>query len=77
MRLPAAIRDRKKKGFSAPVKQWYPPEALGRLVQQVRQEKPDLSKEWFGKGLDSFASHTRGSRGYKLWAFLQWLRRID
>jgi asparagine synthase (glutamine-hydrolysing) len=74
-RLPEAIRDRKKKGFSAPVKEWFEPENLVSLVRDVRAERGDLAGSWLNKDLEDFAARLNGSRAYKLWVFLNWIRR--
>jgi len=74
-RLPEAIRTRKKKGFSAPVKHWFTPKDLVRLVSDVRAERPDVAKAWLADDLERKARTLRGSRAYKLWVFLQWLRK--
>jgi len=74
-RLPKAIRDRKKKGFSAPVKQWFKPAALVKLVRQLQSERPDLMQTWFHPRLARHARRLKGSRAYKLWGFLTWLRK--
>jgi len=73
-RLPESVRTRKKKGFSSPVKQWFTPEDLAALVRDVRAEHGDLVRTWFCDGLESFARRLEGSRAYKLWVFLKWLR---
>jgi asparagine synthase (glutamine-hydrolysing) len=74
-RLPEAVRTRRKKGFSAPVRQWFTGADLAELVRAVRAEKPDLARSWLAGGLEKTARRMRGSRAYKLWVFLQWLRR--
>ncbi|MBN1555826.1 MAG: asparagine synthase (glutamine-hydrolyzing) [Phycisphaerae bacterium] len=74
-RLPEEIRTRKKKGFSAPVKQWFTPDDLKRLIQEVRSEQPDLARAWLAGDLSKRISIFHGSRGYKLWVFLQWLKK--
>ncbi|MBN1942159.1 MAG: asparagine synthase (glutamine-hydrolyzing) [Phycisphaerae bacterium] len=74
-RLPEDIRTRKKKGFSAPVKQWFTPADLRKLLADVRAEKPDLARAWLAGDLEKHAAVLTGSRGYKLWVFLQWLRK--
>ena len=74
-RLPEPIRHRKKKGFSAPVRQWFTPEDLTALVRAVKAERAELARSWLHPELDRFARHLKGSRAYKLWVMLQWLRR--
>ncbi len=74
-RLPETIRNRKKKGFSAPVKHWFTGNDLANLVKTVRSEHGDLAKAWLADNLESTARKMTGSRAYKLWVFLQWLRR--
>ncbi len=74
-RLPAEIVQRKKKGFSAPVKQWYTGEQLETLARAIQNEQPDLAQAWLSPDLPSRARRMTGSRAYKLWTFLQWLRR--
>ncbi len=74
-RLPESVRLRRKKGFSAPVKQWFMAEDLARLVAATRAEKPDLASQWLHPQLETFALRVKGSRAYKLWMFLQWIRR--
>lgn len=74
-RLGEDIRSRKKKGFSAPVKQWFTGEDLARLVADVRSEQPGLARAWLSDELEATARNIKGSRAYKLWVFLQWLRR--
>jgi len=73
-RLPRAVRRRKKKGFSAPVKQWFTPSDLFRLISDVRAEHPDLAADWLHPRLAWNARKITGTRGYKLWVFLKWLR---
>jgi asparagine synthase (glutamine-hydrolysing) len=74
-RLPEPIRHRKKAGFSAPVKQWFSTGELLRLIAAVRNERPDLSSQWLHPRLEAFAQRVEGTRAYKLWMMLQWLRR--
>ncbi len=74
-RLPEAIRTRKKKGFSAPVKQWFTGKDLSQLVLDVRAERPELAGAWLSGSLEKTAAGMTGSRAYKLWVFLRWLRR--
>jgi asparagine synthase (glutamine-hydrolysing) len=74
-RVPEAVRTRKKKGFSAPVKHWFESADLVRLVEDLRAEKPDLAADWLSPDLDRYAQRVKSSRAYKLWVFLQWLRR--
>ena len=74
-RVPDVIRTRKKKGFSAPVKQWFTGEDLSRLAADVRSERPDLYRSWLAEDLTRTARRMTGSRAYKLWVFLQWMRR--
>ena len=74
-RLPQAIRHRKKKGFSAPVKQWFTPGDLFRLISDVRAEHRDLAADWLHPRLGWNARKITGTRGYKLWIFLKWLRK--
>ena len=74
-RLPEEIRSRKKKGFSAPVKQWFTQEDLTKLIADLHAEQPDLSRAWLAEDLVKQTSILTGSRGYKLWVFLQWLRK--
>jgi asparagine synthase (glutamine-hydrolysing) len=74
-RLPQAIRQRKKKGFSAPVKQWFTPADLVKLISDVRAEHPDLAAAWLHPSLERNARTITGTRGYKLWIFLKWLRK--
>ncbi len=74
-RVPEMIRTRKKKGFSAPVKQWFTGQDLARLVADVRAERPELYHSWLAGGLARTARRMIGSRAYKLWVFLQWLRK--
>ena len=74
-RLPPPILHGRKRGFSAPVKQWFTPRDLVRLVRAVRAEHPDLARSWLHRDLESFASHVTGSRAYKLWVLLRWLRK--
>jgi asparagine synthase (glutamine-hydrolysing) len=74
-RVPEAIRTRKKKGFSAPVKHWFDTDDLVRLVADLCAEKPDLAADWLSPHLTRYAQKVKGSRAYKLWVFLQWLRR--
>lgn len=73
-RLPEPIRTRKKKGFSAPVRQWLGPEHLAHCVRELQGEKPELAKSWLHPELERNARRLSGSRAYKLWIFLQWLR---
>ncbi len=75
-RLPPAILDRKKKGFSAPVRQWFTSEDLLELVAEVRNARPELSRAWFHPNLERYAGKVRSSRAYKLWVFLQWIRDL-
>lgn len=74
-RLPAEIVNRKKKGFSAPVKQWYTGEQLAKLAEAIQVEQPDLARDWLSPDLPARARRMTGSRAYKLWTFLNWLRR--
>ena len=74
-RLPEAIRTRKKKGFSAPVREWFDSAQMLGLVAQVRAERPQLAASWLHPQLERYAARVSGSRAYKLWVFLQWLRR--
>ncbi|MFP4434009.1 MAG: asparagine synthase (glutamine-hydrolyzing) [Phycisphaerae bacterium] len=74
-RVPESIRTRKKKGFSAPVKHWFDTDDLLRLIADLRVEKPDLAADWLNPRLAEYAGRVKGSRAYKLWVFLQWLRR--
>lgn len=74
-RLPEAIRNRKKKGFSAPVRQWFTSEDLTHLVRDVRAEHPELARSWLHPSLERYAQTVEGSRAYKLWVLLRWLRR--
>jgi len=74
-RLPEAIRRRRKKGFSAPVKQWFAPADLVRLVQAVCAERPELARSWLHPHLERFAGEVTGSRAYKLWVMLRWLQK--
>jgi len=74
-RLPESIRTRKKKGFSAPVKQWFTNEQLIEQVRAVRCDQPELATAWLSPGLERYAARVRGSRAYKLWVFLRWLAR--
>ena len=74
-RLPEAIRQRKKKGFSAPVKQWFTPADLFKLIADVRAEHPDLASAWLHPRLAWNARTITGTRGYKLWIFLKWIQR--
>lgn len=76
-RLPEAIRTRKKKGFSAPVKQWFTSSDLRKLLADLRAERPDLSRTWLAKNLEKNLGSFGGSRGYKLWVFLRWLRKYS
>ena len=74
-RLPEAIRQRKKKGFSAPVKQWFTRADLFKLIADVRAEHPDLAAAWLHPRLAWNARTITGTRGYKLWIFLKWIQR--
>lgn len=74
-RLPQPILHGKKRGFSAPVKQWFTPRDLVRLVRAVRAEHPDLARSWLHANLATYAGRLRGSRAYKLWVLLRWLRK--
>ena len=74
-RLPEVIRHRKKKGFSAPVKQWFSPDGLARLVRDLQAEQGDIMSRWFHPNLECFARKMSGSRAYKLWVMLCWLRK--
>ncbi len=74
-RLPEEIRNRPKKGFSAPVKQWFTREDLASLVDAVFAEHPDLARSWLHPNLRRHAAAFEGSRAYKLWVFLRWLRK--
>lgn len=74
-RLSPAVRQARKKGFSAPVKQWFTPGDLSRLIADVRAEHPDLAAAWLHPRLASNARRIKGTRGYKLWVFLKWLRK--
>jgi len=74
-RLPEAIRTRKKKGFSAPVKQWFTQDDLFKLITDVRAEHPDLAGAWLNPRLAWNARKIHGSRAYKLWIFLKWIQR--
>jgi asparagine synthase (glutamine-hydrolysing) len=73
-RLPEEIRRRKKKGFSAPVKEWFTGEDLSRLAREVASDCPDIAGRWLAHDLPEKARRIRGSRAYKLWVFLQWIR---
>jgi asparagine synthase (glutamine-hydrolysing) len=73
-RLPESIRTRKKKGFSAPVRQWFTSEDLVALVAELRATHGELARSWLHPRLDRYAATVKGSRAYKLWIFLQWLR---
>jgi asparagine synthase (glutamine-hydrolysing) len=74
-RLPEPIRHRRKKGFSAPVRNWFTAEDLAGLVRRVRAERRELAGSWLSGDLERTVRRFRGSRAYKLWVFLQWLRR--
>jgi len=74
-RLPEAIRQRKKMGFAAPVKQWFTPGDLLALISDVRAEHPDLAAAWLNPRLAPNARKITGTRGYKLWIFLKWIQR--
>jgi asparagine synthase (glutamine-hydrolysing) len=74
-RLSEDIRTRKKKGFSAPVKQWLDAKQLCGLVRQLKTEQPELSRAWLNENLEKYARRVSGSRAYKLWVFLDWIRR--
>jgi len=74
-RLGEAIMTRNKKGFSAPVKQWFTSADLFKLIADVRAEHPDLAAAWLHPRLAWNARKIRGSRAYKLWIFLKWIQR--
>jgi asparagine synthase (glutamine-hydrolysing) len=74
-RLPDAIRQRRKKGFSAPVREWFDAGDLPELVRAVGHEQPERARAWLAPDLEDSCRRFRGSRAYKLWCFLQWLRR--
>ncbi|MCG3178398.1 MAG: Asparagine synthetase [glutamine-hydrolyzing] 3 [Phycisphaerae bacterium] len=74
-RLPELIRNRPKKGFSSPVKQWFTPADLSRLASDVMAEHPDLARQWLHPALPRYAACVEGSRAFKLWSLLLWLRR--
>ena len=73
-RLPESIRHRKKKGFSAPVKQWFSREDLVRLARDLRAEHPGLLGTWLSGDLEKNVASFEGSRAYRVWVLLQWLR---
>jgi len=74
-RLPKATRQRKKKGFSAPVKHWFTPEDLSRLIADVRADHPHLASAWLHPRLARTAHKIKGTRAYKLWVFLKWIEK--
>ncbi|NBB95351.1 MAG: asparagine synthase (glutamine-hydrolyzing) [Planctomycetes bacterium] len=74
-RLPEALRARRKKGFSSPVREWMSADALGQLAEAVFFERPDIARAWLSPDLPRQARRLRGSRAYKLWVMLDWLRR--
>jgi asparagine synthase (glutamine-hydrolysing) len=74
-RLGPDILGRKKKGFSAPVKQWFTASDLSRLIADVRAEHPDLAGAWLHRRLGANARAIKGTRAYKLWIFLKWIQR--
>ena len=75
-RLPPEVANRKKKGFSAPVRQWYGPEDLTAAAEALASERPGLARRWLRKDVSGSVRTLQGSRGYKVWVFLQWLRRF-
>lgn len=72
--LPEPIRHRKKKGFSAPVKQWFQAEVLTKLAADLRAERPGLLGQWLSPDLEKNIASLEGSRAYRAWVLLQWLR---
>ncbi|HUU22071.1 MAG TPA: hypothetical protein VM389_05990, partial [Phycisphaerae bacterium] len=70
-----SIRTRKKKGFSAPVKQWFGREDLVGLARAVRAEQPELARAWLHRDLERTVGRFEGSRAYKAWTFLSWVRK--
>jgi asparagine synthase (glutamine-hydrolysing) len=74
-RLPPAIRARKKKGFSAPVGRWLRGADLEALARAVLWERPAAARDWLRADLDRTVGRLAGSRAYKVWVLLQWLRR--
>lgn len=75
-RLPQEVVNRKKRGFSAPVKEWFTNSDLVKLVDDIRHEHPEIAGTWLNSRVSRYAGHVSGSRAYKLWVFLRWIRKF-